>query len=37
MCKSYADYVTPWSKGGASDVSNCEMLCTTHNKAKGNR
>lgn len=32
-----ADHVTAWSKGGATDLSNCEMLCVTHNRAKGNR
>lgn len=32
-----ADHVTAWSKGGASDVANCQMLCKTHNRAKGNR
>lgn len=32
-----ADHVTAWSKGGATDAANCEMLCGTHNKAKGNR
>lgn len=32
-----ADHVTAWSKGGKSDESNCEMLCRTHNQAKGNR
>ena len=32
-----ADHVTPWSKGGATDISNCQMLCRTHNRAKGNR
>jgi hypothetical protein len=32
-----ADHVTAWSKGGSTDVSNCEMLCKTHNRAKGNR
>jgi hypothetical protein len=32
-----ADHVAAWSKGGATDVSNCEMLCVTHNRAKGNR
>lgn len=31
-----ADHVTAWSKGGATRASNCEMLCKTHNKAKGN-
>ena len=32
-----ADHVTAWSKGGATDIKNCEMLCKTHNKAKGNK
>lgn len=32
-----ADHVTAWSKGGATDISNCEMLCKTHNRAKGNK
>lgn len=32
-----ADHVTPWSKGGSTAPENCEMLCKTHNRAKGNR
>jgi hypothetical protein len=32
-----ADHVTAWSKGGATDIKNCEMLCITHNRAKGNK
>lgn len=32
-----ADHVTAWSKGGKTDIKNCEMLCITHNRAKGNR
>lgn len=32
-----ADHVTAWSKGGATDISNCQMLCKTHNQAKGNK
>jgi len=32
-----ADHVTAWSKGGATDIRNCQMLCMTHNRAKGNR
>ena len=32
-----ADHVTAWSRGGATDESNCQMLCKTHNAAKGNR
>ena len=32
-----ADHVTAWSKGGTTDIGNCQMLCKTHNRAKGNR
>jgi hypothetical protein len=32
-----ADHVAAWSKGGTTDVKNCQMLCKTHNRAKGNR
>ena len=32
-----ADHVTAWSKGGATDIKNCQMLCKSHNRAKGNR
>ena len=32
-----ADHVTAWSKGGATDIANCQMLCKTHNRAKGNK
>ena len=32
-----ADHVTAWSKGGATDITNCQMLCITHNRAKGNK
>ncbi len=32
-----ADHVTAWSQGGATDIQNCQMLCKTHNRAKGNR
>lgn len=32
-----ADHVSAWSKGGATSIENCQMLCKTHNKAKGNR
>ncbi len=31
-----ADHVTAWSNGGATDASNCQMLCKTHNRSKGN-
>lgn len=32
-----ADHVSAWSKGGESSAMNCQMLCITHNRAKGNR
>lgn len=32
-----ADHVSAWSKGGGTDIKNCEMLCKSHNRAKGNR
>ena len=32
-----ADHVSAWSTGGTTDISNCQMLCITHNRAKGNR
>lgn len=32
-----ADHVTAWSKGGTTTDKNCEMLCKSHNRAKGNR
>lgn len=31
-----ADHVTAWSKGGSTDSKNCELLCKSHNRAKGN-
>jgi 5-methylcytosine-specific restriction endonuclease McrA len=32
-----ADHVSAWSKGGATDIKNCQMLCKPHNQAKGNK
>jgi hypothetical protein len=32
-----ADHVSAWSKGGKTDIKNCQMLCKTHNRAKGNK
>lgn len=32
-----ADHVTAWSKNGPTDIKNCQMLCKTHNRMKGNR
>lgn len=32
-----ADHVKAWSTGGATNIKNCELLCKSHNRAKGNR
>lgn len=32
-----ADHVTAWSRGGESTLANCEILCMTHNRIKGNK
>lgn len=32
-----ADHVTAWSRGGDTTAANCQMLCKTHNRAKGNK
>lgn len=32
-----ADHVAAWSKGGATSIENCQMLCKPHNRSKGNR
>jgi len=32
-----ADHVAAWSKGGETSLENCQILCKTHNRAKGNR
>lgn len=32
-----ADHITAWSKGGTTTSDNCQMLCKTHNRQKGNR
>lgn len=32
-----ADHVEAWSNGGATTEVNCQMLCLTHNRAKGNK
>jgi hypothetical protein len=31
------DHVTPWSQGGKTDVKNAQLLCSRHNRAKGDR
>ena len=37
LAEMEADHVQAWSKGGATDERNCQMLCKVHNRAKGNR
>ena len=32
-----ADHVSAWSRGGNTSIQNCQMLCITHNRAKGNK
>jgi hypothetical protein len=32
-----ADHVQAWSKGGSTSAKNCQMLCKSHNRAKGNK
>ena len=32
-----ADHVTAWTRGGATDEANCDMLCRKHNRSKGNK
>lgn len=31
-----ADHVSAWSKGGGTSAANCQMLCKSHNRSKGN-
>lgn len=31
-----ADHVSAWSKGGKTSIENCQMLCRSHNRSKGN-
>jgi len=32
-----ADHIIPWSKGGKTEIGNCQMLCKKHNLEKGNQ
>lgn len=29
-----ADHIRAWSRGGSSDIANCQMLCRPHNRTK---
>ncbi len=31
-----ADHITPWSKGGKTELDNCQMLCANCNRVKSN-
>ena len=35
--KMDADHITPWSKGGKTNVENCQMLCKPCNRAKSGK
>jgi hypothetical protein len=32
-----ADHIIPWSKGGKTEMDNCQMLCMRDNRAKGGK
>ncbi|MBR2381829.1 MAG: DUF262 domain-containing protein [Clostridia bacterium] len=32
-----ADHITPWSQGGKTEITNCQMLCREHNRTKSNK
>lgn len=32
-----ADHITPWSKGGKTLASNCQLLCKPHNRVKSGK
>ena len=32
-----ADHVAAWSNGGGTNIKICQLLCKSHNRAKGNR
>ena len=32
-----ANHVTAWIRARVTDEANCEMLCTKHNRSKGNK
>lgn len=37
ISEMHADHVSAWSKGGKTDLKNCQVLCKTHNLVKGNK
>ena len=37
IAKMEADHITPWSEGGKTIESNCQMLCRKCNRRKGNK
>lgn len=36
LAEMEADHITPWSLGGKTEPSNCQMLCKYHNRVKSN-
>ncbi|HZJ83801.1 MAG TPA: HNH endonuclease signature motif containing protein [Clostridia bacterium] len=32
----HGDHITPWSRGGKTDIENCQMLCQECNRRKSN-
>lgn len=37
LSEMHADHIKPWSKGGKTIATNCQMLCTQCNIKKGNK
>ncbi len=35
LSEMHADHITPWSKGGKTELDNCQMLCVDCNRRKG--